>query len=143
MSNLDSSLRLEDVAQAAGFSPFHFHRVFRAILGETLQQFVKRQRLERALYWMSHTPSRSLTEIALECGFSSSSDFSRSFKQRFEVAPSAFDLEQFREERRADLEQVMANQEDRDCFGKFDSLREVDEMSSHRSVRKPINDNHI
>lgn len=111
MSNLASSLRLEDVAQAAGFSPFHFHRVFRAILGETLQQFVKRQRLERALYWMSHTPSRSLTEIALECGFSSSSDFSRSFKQRFDVAPSAFDLEQFREDRRADLEQVMANQE--------------------------------
>lgn len=109
--NLANPLRLEDVAQAASFSPFHFHRVFRSLLGETLSQFVKRQRLERALYWMSHAPERSLTDIALECGFSSSSDFSRSFKQRFEVAPSAFDLEGFRASRRAEFEAVMADQE--------------------------------
>ena len=43
--NLSSPLRLEDVAQAAYFSPFHFHRVFRSLMGETLSQFVKRQRL--------------------------------------------------------------------------------------------------
>lgn len=111
VSHLSSPLRLEDVARSAGFSPFHFHRIFGALMGETLKQFVKRQRLERALYWMSHAPSRSLTDIALECGFSSSSDFSRSFKQRFEVAPSAFDLEGFRQERRADFESILANQE--------------------------------
>ncbi len=57
--NLDGELKLEDVAQAACFSPFHFHRVFRSLLGETLNQFVKRQRLERALYLMSHAPVRS------------------------------------------------------------------------------------
>ena len=42
--NLDGALRLEDVARVACFSPFHFHRVFHALLGETLNQFVKRQR---------------------------------------------------------------------------------------------------
>ncbi len=109
--NLSSPLRLEDVARAACFSPFHFHRVFRALLGETLSQFVKRQRLERALYSMSHAPKRSLTEIALECGFSSSSDFSRNFKQRFGVPPSLFDLKTFRDSRRAEFEVVMSNQE--------------------------------
>ena len=46
--NLAQPLRLEEVSEAAGFSPFHFHRVFKALLGETLNQFVKRQRLERA-----------------------------------------------------------------------------------------------
>src|SRR5436305_8821653 len=56
-------LRLEDVSEAAGFSPFHFHRIFKAIVGETLNQFVKRQRLERALYRMSHAPQRSLTDV--------------------------------------------------------------------------------
>ena len=100
IKNLDGSLSLNEVARAAGFSPFHFHRVFKSLVGETLAQFVKRQRLERALYVMSHSPGRPLTEVALECGFSSSSDFSRSFKQRFGAPPSAFDLATFRDSRR-------------------------------------------
>ena len=45
--NLDGDLKLDDVARVACFSPFHFHRVFRSILGETLHQFVKRHLLEK------------------------------------------------------------------------------------------------
>ena len=88
--NLAHPLSLEELAQTAGFSPFHFHRVFKAFLGETLNQFVKRQRLERALFLMSHAPRRSLTDVALDCGFSSSSDFSRSFKQHYGLPPASF-----------------------------------------------------
>ena len=88
----------------AYFSSFHFHRVFKAILGETLSQFVKRLRLERAVTMMTHGGERSLTEIALACGFGSSSDFSRSFRQRYGVPPSAFDVDTFRAQRRDDLE---------------------------------------
>jgi len=96
--------RLEEVAAAAGFSPFHFHRVFRSLTGETLQRFVRRVRLERALRLMAHGASgRTLTETALDCGFTSSSDFSRAFKARFGVPPSAFDLDAWREERRDEL----------------------------------------
>ena len=109
--HLDGPLRLEDVARAACFSPFHFHRVFRSLMGETLNQFVKRQRLERALYLMSHAPGRSLTEIAFECGFSSSSDFSRNFKQRYGSAPSSFDLESYRDGRREEFERAMSQGE--------------------------------
>ena len=79
--NLAESLKLEDVARVACFSPFHFHRIFRSLVGETLAQFVKRVRLERALYLLSHREGSTLTEIALACGFSSSSDFSRSFRR--------------------------------------------------------------
>ena len=108
--NLARPLRLEEVSRAAGFSPFHFHRVFKAVLGETLSEFVKRQRLERALHLMSHAPKRSLTSIAIDCGFSSSSDFSRSFKQRFGVAPSRFDLDSFRNSRSEEFERVLLSQ---------------------------------
>ena len=104
--HLARPLRLEDVARAAGFSPFHFHRVFKALLGETLNQFVKRLRLERALYLMSHAPRRSLTNVALDCGFASSSDFSRSFRQHYGLAPSAFDLQSFRSTRREQFERA-------------------------------------
>jgi AraC family transcriptional regulator len=109
--NLAEPLSLEDVSEAAGFSPFHFHRVFKSLLGETLNQFVKRLRLERALYLMSHAPNCSLTEVALNCGFSSSSDFSRSFKQWYGAAPSVFDLETFRNSRREEFERVLSSRE--------------------------------
>jgi AraC family transcriptional regulator len=109
--NLAQPLSLEQVSQAACFSPFHFHRVFKALLGQTLNQFVRRQRLERALYLMSHAPKRSLTDVALACGFSSSSDFSRSFKQHYGLPPSVFDLKTFRETRRAEFERVVSSQD--------------------------------
>jgi AraC family transcriptional regulator len=104
VSNLAHPLTLAEVSKAAGFSPFHFHRVFKAFLGETLNQFVKRQRLERALFLMSHAPRRSLTDVALDCGFSSSSEFSRSFKQHYGLPPSVFDIETFRNCRREELD---------------------------------------
>jgi len=95
-AHLGERIRLEDVADAACFSPFHFHRVFRMLMGETLGAFIKRVRLERAVFLLSHQPGATLTEIALDCGFSSSSDFSRSFRARYGVAPRRFDLESFR-----------------------------------------------
>jgi AraC family transcriptional regulator len=103
VQNLDQPLKLEIIARAACFSPFHFHRIFRAMVGETLNQFIKRLRLERALWILSHQPARTLTEISLACGFSSQSDFSRSFKERYGVPPSGFDVDALRAQRREDL----------------------------------------
>lgn len=113
VTHLDQPLRLVEVAQAAMFSPFHFHRVFQAVMGETLADFVKRLRLEKAMVMMAHTKKPSLTRIALACGFSSSSDFSRSFKQRYGAAPSAFDLRAWREAHRAELEAMVPRTSDR------------------------------
>ena len=85
-------------------STFHFHRVFQALVGSTPADFVKRLRLDKALTLMSRTRSPSLTTIALACGFSSSSDFTRCFKQRFGVPPSSFDLKAWRQARGDELE---------------------------------------
>lgn len=92
MRHLAEPLRLAAVARAARLSPFHFHRVFQALVGTTLADFVRRARLDRALTAMMRPEPPSLTRIALEVGFASASDFSRAFKQRFGVAPSRFDL---------------------------------------------------
>lgn len=101
--HLDEPLPLEELARIACFSPFHFHRIFRALIGETLHAFVKRVRLERALFVMSHEPGVALTEVALRCGFASSSDFSRSFRSQYGVPPSVFDVEAYRKTRRKAL----------------------------------------
>jgi AraC family transcriptional regulator len=76
-----------------------------------VHQFVKRLRLERALYMMSHAPTRSLTQVALDCGFASSSDFSRSFKQQHGLAPRAFDLQAFRKARREEFDSATSGQD--------------------------------
>ena len=102
--NLDQPLRLDEVAKAACFSSYHFHRIFRALMGETLAAFVKRVRLERAVYLLSHRNGASLTDIALACGFASSSDFSRSFRAQYGAAASRFDIDQFRRSGRQALE---------------------------------------
>ena len=105
--HLEEPLRLRDLSRVAMLSPFHFQRVFQAMVGETPAEFVKRLRLEKALGMMARSRAPSLTSIALTCGFSSSSDFSRCFKQRYGVAPRAFDLGAWRKTRGKDLEAIV------------------------------------
>ncbi|MBX7104848.1 MAG: helix-turn-helix domain-containing protein [Gemmataceae bacterium] len=107
VNHLGEPLRLDDVARAALLSPYHFHRVFRVLVGETLAEFVKRLRLDRSLVMMCHSRKSSLTAIALACGFNSSSDFSRCFKQRFGVPPRSFDLGGWREAHLGRLEALV------------------------------------
>ena len=107
VSHLDEPLRLRDLARVALLSPFHFHRVFQALLGSTPADFVKRLRLEKALGLLSRPRPPSLTAIALACGFSSSSDFSRSFKRRYGVPPSSFDIVACRRAHGAELEAIV------------------------------------
>lgn len=109
-SHLAERLSLEAVSRAARLSPFHFHRVFQALMGETPSGFVKRLRLERALAMMWHSQSTRrypLTRIAHACGFSSSSDFSRCFKQQYGVSPSRFDIARWQSKNRSTLEALV------------------------------------
>ena len=67
--NTDKGLSLESLAKVAIFSPFHFHRIFRAMVGETLNQFIQRIRIEKAAAQLIVNPKKSITEIAFDCGF--------------------------------------------------------------------------
>jgi AraC family transcriptional regulator len=82
-AHLDDRLSLAELAKIAAFSPFHFHRVFTAMTGETVHEFVQRLRLEKAAGLLRTRPHASVTEIALECGFASSAGFARAFRARF------------------------------------------------------------
>ena len=84
--NINEDLYLESLAEVAGFSPFHFHRIFRAMVGETLNQFIQRIRIEKAAAQLVRNPKKSITEIAFDCGFSSSAAFARTFKENFHMS---------------------------------------------------------
>jgi AraC family transcriptional regulator len=81
--HLNDQLCLEKVAKAAHFSPYHFHRVFSGMTGETHHDYLKHIRLEKAANMLIKMPSMSITEIAISCGYSSSSTFARAFKNHF------------------------------------------------------------
>jgi len=81
-------LTLRDVARAAALSEFHFHRVFSAVMGESVGQFITRTRLERAAFRLAYEPDASVTEIAEGAGYSSVSNFSKAFSARFALAPT-------------------------------------------------------
>lgn len=89
--NLHEDLKLEDLADVAHMSRFHFARVFKSQTGETLNRFVRRARLEHAARLMRARPERSLLDVALDSGFGSAQDFSRVFRQHFGIAPSSWD----------------------------------------------------
>ncbi|MCX6100333.1 MAG: AraC family transcriptional regulator, partial [Candidatus Bipolaricaulota bacterium] len=79
-AHLAGDLGLESLARVAGFSPFHFHRVFRAVVGETLNDFIRRVRVGAAANRLLGNPRESITEIAVACGYSSPSAFAREFR---------------------------------------------------------------
>lgn len=86
---LDRPLPLKALAEIAHFSPYHFHRIFRAISGETVAVYIRRLRLERAATELRYT-SLSIGEIAARAGFEAAEAFSRAFKKHFGLSPQQF-----------------------------------------------------
>lgn len=88
--NLDSDMTLKEIGKAASFSEFHFHRIFKAVVGETPAEFIRRLRVERSARILTDGQEINITKIALSCGFSSSQNFARAFKTRFGQSPTEF-----------------------------------------------------
>lgn len=87
--NLDASLSLESLAQMACLSPYHFHRVFSGMVGESIQAHIRRLRLERAAREL-HDSTEPIIQIALAAGYQTHESFSRIFAQSFRMSPSKF-----------------------------------------------------
>nr|WP_315217962.1 AraC family transcriptional regulator [uncultured Duganella sp.] len=90
--HLDQPLDLRQLAEVANFSPYHFHRVFAAWMGETLGDYARRRRLEKAAFRLSCKPAVSVLETALATGFGSGEAFSRAFKLKFGCTPTEWRL---------------------------------------------------
>lgn len=88
-AHLDGDLSLAALGAHARLSPFHLHRLFSAVVGETPKEFTARLRLERAAA-MLLTSSMPVLGVALTCGFRSHETFTRTFGQRFGMTPTAY-----------------------------------------------------
>lgn len=88
-SNLKSNIELEQISKVAGYSLPHFYRVFSAIVGCPVKEYVRKRRLSNAMFDIV-TSKKSITEIAFEYGFESHEAFTRSFKLAYGAPPSRF-----------------------------------------------------
>jgi len=88
--HLNGDLCLDTLAKVANFSPYHFHRIFRGMTGETLNTFIRRIRAETTAMKLINNPKMTITSIAMHCGFSSSAAFAREFKTFFGMSASQF-----------------------------------------------------
>lgn len=88
--HLSESLCVEDLSRIAAFSRFHFHRQFSALVGVSVLEYVRLQRLKRAGETLAFRFECTITEIALDAGYESPEAFSRTFKRCFGQSPTNF-----------------------------------------------------
>lgn len=88
-THLEGDLNLNVMAGRVGFSAYHFHRIFREILGEPVKEYIRRLRVERAAYRLKIS-KETILQIALDAGFKTHESFTRAFQRQFEITPNEF-----------------------------------------------------
>ncbi len=87
--HLDEEINTDCLAEIAGFSKFHFSRLFKEFTGLSSHEYLTQRRLEAAELLLAN-PDLSITEVAMQSGFNSLSTFTRVFKTEKDMTPSAF-----------------------------------------------------
>ncbi len=85
--DISVTLSAKELAKIAAYSEQHFHRVFHQIVGETINTYIRRTRLEHVANQLMFDHSSSILTIAEKCGFTSLSSFSKAFKAHFGTTP--------------------------------------------------------
>jgi len=83
---LGEDLSLEELAEVACFSPFHFHRIFRGMVGESVKEYIRRLQVERAAQELRHS-NRSIQDISMNAGYENQGSFTRIFSTIFGISP--------------------------------------------------------
>jgi len=90
--NLETKLTLKVLAEHAGISPFHLHRLFLVYTGEPLSGFIRRIRLAAGLSQIRKDKDTTVLDAAIAVGYESVSSFVRAFRQRFGFTPKSIPI---------------------------------------------------
>jgi AraC family transcriptional regulator len=127
--NLDTDLNLDQLSASYGYSPYHFHRIFTDLVGETPKKYVQRLRMEKAAYKLWIT-GNTVIDVGFSVGFSNHETFTRAFRRFFGVSPRQFRADGLI--RRSEHLQAQKSWRPDDCFlspVRFESLRPMSLLS--------------
>lgn len=88
-THLDEPIDLRTLAEISAFSPYHFHRIVSALLGEPLGEFIVRTRVETAARLLRYT-DLPVSEIACRVGYDAPSSLSKAFRRFFGISPKTY-----------------------------------------------------
>ena len=118
-THIDTEIRIEELARELGVSRFHLQRIFREIFGTSLYQRIKTIRLEKAANLLVVNRGSTISEIALQCGYSSQASFLKAFRERFGMTPGLWRRGGYRDYSRRLLGSIRLDESLRE---KFESL---------------------
>jgi AraC-like DNA-binding protein len=88
-NNLNKKIELQEIANKAFLSKYHFHRIFHATIGESVAEYVRRRRLIEAANELLNTENK-IIDIALNYQFSTQESFTKAFKKFYGIPPKEF-----------------------------------------------------
>lgn len=121
LENLDQDLDLMALADIACLSPYHWHRVYAGMKGETITQTVKRLRLQRAGHQLVSTDD-AIEDIGKNCGYPNLQSFTRIFADHFEMPPGEYRARGYHT-----VYDLPRDERDKKMYNV--EIREIDEMS--------------
>jgi len=89
-NHIDADLSLEKVSEVSAYSPFHFHRIFKLVTGETLQNYIIRKKIEKSALHLALHKNMEIKTIYWDLGFSNHSVFCKTFKKYYGLTPTEF-----------------------------------------------------
>ncbi|MES2939997.1 MAG: AraC family transcriptional regulator [Pseudomonadota bacterium] len=87
--HLGEDIGLDRLAEVAHLSPYHWHRVYHGLYGETIAATLRRVRLHRGAGYLANT-ALPVAEVARRCGYPNAQSFTRAFRQAYGSAPAAY-----------------------------------------------------
>lgn len=88
--HFNETMKAEYLAKLSGYSVFHFHRIFKEITGESVDEYIRNTRLEKAANLLLYNQHQSIEDISYYAGFTTASGFRRAFKKRFDMSPTVW-----------------------------------------------------
>jgi AraC family transcriptional regulator len=86
-SHYNTHISVDELAKISGYSIFHFHRIFKDITGESVNEYIKNTRLEKSSNLLVYNQHKTIDDISSQVGFSTATGFSSAFKKRFSMSP--------------------------------------------------------